>query len=49
MLKSRTLVDFEGVITFGTIEMLLNKLRDTKEFQEMKKPARAAINTPEKR
>ena len=43
MLKSGTLVDFEGAITFGTIEMLLNKLRDTKEFQEMKKPARKRL------
>ena len=40
MSKTGTLVDFEGVITFGTIEMLLNKLRETKEFQEMKKPAK---------
>ena len=37
------MVDFEGAITFGTIEMLLNKLRDTKEFQEMKKPSRKRL------
>jgi len=43
MSKSATLVDFEGAITFGTIEMLLNKLRDTKEFQEMKKPSRKRL------
>lgn len=43
MSKSGTLVDFEGLITFGTIEMLLNKLRTTKEFQEMKKPARKRL------
>ena len=43
MSKSGTLVDFEGAITFGTIEMLLNKLRMTNEFQEMKKPARKRL------
>ncbi|MCP4312800.1 MAG: hypothetical protein GY790_16175 [Bacteroidetes bacterium] len=43
MLKSKTLVDFEGAITFGTIEMLLSKLRNTREFQELKKPARKRL------
>ncbi len=43
MAKTRTLVDFEGAITFGTIEMLLNQLRSTGEFQGMKKPARKRL------
>lgn len=43
MSKSITLVDFEGAITFGTIEMLLSKLRHTPEFQEMKKPGRKRL------
>jgi hypothetical protein len=43
MSKSGTLVDFEGAITFGTIEMLLNKLRSAKDFQEMQKPARKRL------
>jgi hypothetical protein len=43
MSKSGTLVDFEGAITFGTIEMLLNKLRAAKEFREMKKPTKKRL------
>jgi hypothetical protein len=43
MSKPGTLVEFEGVISFGTIEMLLNQLRSTKEFQEMKKPAKKRL------
>ncbi len=36
-------MDFEGAITFGTIEMLLNKLRSAIDFQEMPKPARKRL------
>ena len=43
MSKSGTLVDFEGAITFGTIEMLLNKLRSCGEFQEMQKPVKKRL------
>ncbi|MEN8156125.1 MAG: SiaB family protein kinase [Bacteroidota bacterium] len=43
MSKAETLVDFEGTITFGTIEMLLTRLKNTREFQEMKKPARKRL------
>jgi hypothetical protein len=43
MPQTTTLVDFEGAITFGTIEMLLNKLRSSGEFQEMPKPARKRL------
>ncbi len=40
---SITLVDYEGAITFGTIEMLLSKLRNSREFQELNKPARKRL------
>jgi hypothetical protein len=43
MSKSETLVDFEGAITFGTIEMLLNKLRECPSFRELKKPVRKRL------
>jgi hypothetical protein len=43
MTKSGTLVDFEGAITFGTIEMLLNNLRSNREFREMAKPSRKRL------
>ena len=43
MSKPGTLVEFEGVISFGTIEMLLNQLRSTREFQEMKKPTKKRL------
>lgn len=43
MLKPETLVEFEGVISFGTIEMLLNQLRSSDVFHEMKKPARKRL------
>ncbi|MFH0758261.1 MAG: SiaB family protein kinase [Bacteroidota bacterium] len=43
MSKSTTLVDFEGAITFGTIEMLLNTLRDNQEFQKMNKPSKKRL------
>jgi len=40
---STTMVDFEGPITFGTIEMLLSKLRNTTDFKELEKPARKRL------
>jgi hypothetical protein len=43
MPKSTTLVDFEGAITFGTIEMLLSKLRNSAEFQDLNKPGRKRL------
>lgn len=43
MSDSITLVDFEGAITFGTIEMLLSKLRNSQEFQELNKPSRKRL------
>jgi len=43
MPKSITLVDFEGAITFGTIEMLLSKLRNSTEFKELNKPGRKRL------
>jgi len=43
MSKSTTLVDFEGAITFGTIEMLLSKLRNCPEFKELNKPDRKRL------
>ena len=43
MSNSTTLVDFEGAITFGTIEMLLSRLRNTKEFNDLNKPARKRL------
>lgn len=43
MSNSTTLVDFEGAITFGTIEMLLSRLRNTREFNDLNKPARKRL------
>jgi hypothetical protein len=43
MSKSAILVDFEGAITLGTIEMLLNRLRSTSAFQAMEKPTRKRL------
>ena len=43
MAKPGTIVDFEGVLSFGTIEMLLSKLRSSGEFQEMRKPTKKRI------
>lgn len=43
MPKSISLVDFEGAITFGTIEMLLSKLRNSAEFQDLNKPSRKRL------
>jgi hypothetical protein len=43
MSKSETLVDFEGAITFGTIEMLLNRLRECPSFTELQKPVKKRL------
>lgn len=43
MAKPGILVEFEGVLSFGTIEMLLSKLRAAKDFQEMKKPTKKRL------
>jgi hypothetical protein len=43
MSDSITLVDFEGAITFGTIEMLLSRLRNSLEFQALQKPGRKRL------
>ena len=43
MSDSITLVNFEGAITFGTIEMLLSKLRNSQEFHELNKPTRKRL------
>jgi hypothetical protein len=43
MSKTATLVNFEGAITFGTIEMLLTRLRNCEEFQEMQKPVKKRL------
>lgn len=36
-------MDFEGSVSFESIEMLLNKLRSTPEFQGLQKPARKRL------
>jgi hypothetical protein len=43
MAKPGTIVEFEGILSFGTIEMLLSKLRASKEFQEMQKPTKKRL------
>jgi hypothetical protein len=43
MAGTGTIVEFEGVLSFGTIEMLLSKLRASTEFREMKKPAKKRL------
>jgi len=43
MSKPGMIVEFEGVLSFGTIEMLLSKLRSSAEFQEMRKPAKKRL------
>jgi hypothetical protein len=40
---NKTLIDFEGSISYATMERLLNKLRASAEFQEMGKPARKRL------
>jgi hypothetical protein len=41
--KKETILDFEGSISFETVELLLDKLRSTKEFQDMKKLTRKRL------
>jgi len=36
-------MDFEGSISFGSIEILLNKLRSAPEFQGLKKPVKKRL------
>jgi len=43
MMKMKTIMDFEGSISFESIEMLLNKLRSAPEFQDLQKPARKRL------
>jgi hypothetical protein len=43
MSKTETLVEYMGSISYDTMEMLLQQLRSTKEFQLMKKPARKRL------
>lgn len=37
MPKAETMIDFKGAVSFDTMEMLLNQLRATSQFQEMRK------------
>jgi len=43
MSKTETLIEYMGSISYDTMEMLLQQLRSTKEFQLMKKPARKRL------
>lgn len=43
MMKIKTIMDFEGSISFESIEMLLNKLRSAPEFQGLQKPVRKRL------
>jgi len=43
MSKAEVIIDFKGPISFATMEMILNKLRSAKAFNEMKKPARKRL------
>lgn len=43
MMKIKTIMNFEGSISFESIEMLLNKLRSAPEFQDLKKPVRKRL------
>ena len=43
MSKTETLIEYMGSISYDTMEMLLQQLRSTKEFQQMKKPARKRL------
>jgi len=39
----KILIDFEGAISYATMERLLNKLRASSDFQDMGKPARKRL------
>lgn len=43
MSKTSAMIDYVGSISFDTMEELLNQLRTTKEFKEMKKPSRKRL------
>lgn len=43
MSKVDVIIDFKGPISFATMEMILNKLRSSKAFNEMRKPARKRL------
>ncbi|MFO7933831.1 MAG: SiaB family protein kinase [Bacteroidales bacterium] len=43
MTGTETIIDYQGSISFKTIERLLDKLRSAREFREMKKPARKRL------
>ncbi len=43
MAKVEVIIDFEGPISFATMEMILNKLRSAEAFNEMKKPAKKRL------
>jgi hypothetical protein len=43
MARKSILVDFEGSISYATMERLLNRLRVAREFQDMEKPARKRL------
>ena len=43
MTAIETIIDYQGFISFKTIERLLDKLRSAREFREMKKPARKRL------
>lgn len=43
MPKAEVIIDYKGPISFATMEMILNKLRTSKPFTEMKKPARKRL------
>ena len=43
MPKTEAIIDYIGSISFETMEMLLAQLRSSKEFKEMKKPARKRL------
>ncbi|MEN8201794.1 MAG: SiaB family protein kinase [Bacteroidota bacterium] len=43
MSKAEVIIDFKGPISFATMEMILNRLRSSKAFTEMKKPARKRL------
>ncbi len=43
MTKAEVIIDFKGPISFATMEMILNKLRSAKAFNEMRKPAKKRL------
>lgn len=43
MEKKEAIIDFEGPISFGTMEMLLNKLKSARQFNALRKPVRKRV------